>query len=122
MPKWISTSHCLAAPFYSADQVGRSGYNPEYVEKIRHGAFSQYFVDHPPLPNGSQSSILRYDQTFPLGVHVDSYANTEYRLEDPAVEVLEEWFLWYLQGFVPEGQMLELFFQHIQSIQEDAEG
>lgn len=90
------------------------------VEKIRHGTFSQFFVDQLPLRKSSQDSILRFDQVFPLGNHTDAFSNTGYRLSDKALELIEEWFLWYLQGTALEDSMLELFFQHIEDIKNDA--
>lgn len=39
-PKWSVAPFAIAAPFYSADQDGRAGYNPAFVERIRHAPTS----------------------------------------------------------------------------------
>lgn len=119
MSVWATSRYCLVVPFYSAIQQGRSGYNPALVEKIRHGRFSQFFVDDLPL-KGEGESILRFDQTFPIGNHRHSFAETGVRLDEEPLSVIEEWFLWYLQGAIPAEGMLELFHQHIQDLETGA--
>ncbi|MFT5497421.1 MAG: hypothetical protein ACI9TH_002827 [Kiritimatiellia bacterium] len=109
---WSTSRHCLVAPFYSADEKSRAGYSPELVERIRHGSFRQFFVDQIPESKTSES-ILRFDQTFPLGVHSDSYRVAEWCLSGEAFAMTKEWFEWYLTGKVSGDDMLALFFEHI---------
>jgi hypothetical protein len=43
-PKWSVAPFAIAAPYYSADQDGRAGYNPAIVERIRHAHYRQFFA------------------------------------------------------------------------------
>jgi hypothetical protein len=106
-PNWSVAPFALAAPYYSVDQVGRAGYRPELVEKIRHARFRQLFYEKLPLKTTSES-ILRFDQAFPLSHQSQSYVATGYRLGPLALAAVDEWFDWYITGILSrEGELHE---------------
>lgn len=105
-PNWTVAPFALAAPFYSADQDGRAGYNPALVEHIRHARYRQFFVDH--LPDGStRESILRFDQMFPISHNAQSHKRTGFRLSVKALELMDEWLDWFVTGDAPQGELAE---------------
>ncbi len=71
-PNHATAPTFLAAPYYGIDKnVKRAGYNPEFVEMVRHCQFPQFHWDKLPFPGGEES-ILRLDQLQPFGSHHDS--------------------------------------------------
>ncbi len=104
MANWQTSPFFLVAPYYSADTGNRSGFPPALVQKIRHAHFRQYFLDQLPL-GSSKGSILRFDQTFPVGHEHASFAPTGFRLGDQALFLLEQWLNWYLDGTLGDGEL-----------------
>lgn len=90
-------NYALVAPYYGVDQDGRAGYNPRFVEKIKHAIFPQWFWDKLPI-DGTEESILRLDQIHPAGDHHQTYKHSGYALSDDAKKVMREWLEWHL-GF-----------------------
>jgi hypothetical protein len=101
-------------PYYSADQVGRAGYRPELVEKIRHARYRQFFYEKLPLETTSES-ILRFDQAFPLSHQPQNYVATGYHLSSLALEAVDEWLDWYITGMLSEGELRE-FREYMRSL------
>lgn len=97
MPKRSIHEFTLVAPFYSQHQSGHGGYNPEFVERIRHAEWSRYFWDMLPISQGKES-ILRLDQIQPLGLHWQSHEKTGFRLCKEAISIMDEWLRWLLFG------------------------
>lgn len=119
-PHWSVAPFVLAVPYYSADQVGRAGYRPELVERIRHARYRQFFYERLPLATTSES-ILRFDQAFPLSHQPQSYVTTGYRLSPFALEAVDEWLDWYITGILPEGELRE-FRQIMHDYDEEVSG
>ena len=84
------------APFYGVEQKGRAGYNPEFVERIKHATYPQFMWDI--LPHTENESMLRFDQLQPLGIHHQSYSHTGYKLSEEALNLIDEWLYWYING------------------------
>ena len=104
MPKYMTTPTLLVAPHYGADKDGtRSGYNPEFVERIRHCEYPQFVWNPLPIAGGPKESILRLDQVQPIGMHYNSYRVLDLRLSDDALAVVDELIQWVISGGVPEG-------------------
>ena len=103
MPKYMTAPTILVAPHYGVDRNGRrAGYNPAFVERIRHCEYPQFVWN--PLPTvGPKESILRLDQLQPIGAHYKSHRVTEFRLSDDALSVVDESIQWLVWGGVPEG-------------------
>lgn len=99
MGKSATNNFALVAPYYGVDQNRRGGYNPSFVEKIKHATFPQWFWDMLPF-DGAEESILRLDQAHPAGDHHQTYKHTGYALGDDAKKVMREWLEWHL-GFKP---------------------
>lgn len=91
----------LVSPYYSVGQANHSGYNSPLLTKVRHAHFRQFFWDQLPIPGGKES-ILRFDQTFPVGHEHASFSPTGYRLSEAALFVLDQWLNWYLNGSLPD--------------------
>jgi hypothetical protein len=103
-PNWTVAPFAVAAPYYSADQDGRAGYNPVLVERIRHARYRQFFVDR--LPVGSTSeSILRFDQMYPVSHNAQNHERTGFRLSVRALTLVDEWLDWFVTGDAPQGEL-----------------
>ena len=115
MPNLSTAQTVLVAPFYGADQDGtRAGYKPEFVERVRHCEYPQFFWDCLPIP-GPQESILRLDHLQPVGTHHNSYELSEWKLSDEALIVLDELATWLIWGGVPEDSLIALYRSEIES-------
>ena len=85
----------LVAPFYSVEQSARSGYNPEFVERVMRGDYRSFFWDILPGSRGHES-VLRLDQIQPVGLHHQSYNPLGYKLGEEAQCVMDEWLDWLI--------------------------
>ncbi len=101
------TNRCfLVAPYYGADQGGkRGGWRPEFVQRIRRAEYPQYMWESLPI-GGASESILRVDHIQPIGAHGEAVRPTGYVLTTEALEILDEWLAWFLQGRLLEGGVL----------------
>lgn len=99
-PNWSIAPFAIAVPYYSVAQAGRAGYAPRLVELIRHARYRQFFYDRLPL-GGSDESILRFDQAFPLSHNAQSHADAGYRLSQSALALVDEWLDWFITGRMP---------------------
>lgn len=95
MSKSATHEFFLVAPYYSADQQARSGYNPQFVERIMHAEYSRFFWEFLPGNHGHES-ILRFDQIQPVGLHHQAYDHFGYRLSCEALCLTDEWLNWLL--------------------------
>lgn len=101
MSKCASDEFFLVAPYYSVEQAARAGYNELFVERIRHAQYNRFFWDMLPGPSGHES-ILRLDQTQPVGFHHQSYEPLGFRLSNDALRLTDEWMNWLFYGTVGE--------------------
>ena len=108
--RWQTARTRLVAPFYSANgSSSRGGWLPELVSQIRRCDHPQYFWDLLPLSNSSpEGSILRFDHTFSIGRDPATIVPTGYALHADALDVLKDWYLWYVMGTVAEGRALDM--------------
>jgi len=104
----------LVAPYYSVAQEARSGYNPEFVERIRHAEYSRYFWDSLPHSRGHET-ILRFDQIQPVGFHHQAHEHLGYKLSPGALALTDEWLNWMLHG--KDGDNLRFFRDLIKNIE-----
>jgi len=96
----------LVAPFYGvATKTSRAGYNPVFVERVRHCEYPQFHWDILPIPRGEES-ILRLDHTQPIGAHYKSYEQTGFKLSEEAMSLLDDQFSWLFYGGVPKDSLL----------------
>ena len=104
--RWQTSPRLIVAPYYGTDQ----GWNPKFVERIRHAEWPQYVWDRLPLSREAQASILRLDQLFAMGKDdASAYRLTQYRLSDEALTVLDEWLRWATFGVLnPVGALAGL--------------
>lgn len=103
MPTTSTAPTVLVAPYYGVDRDGnRAGYNPDFVERIRHCEYPQFLWDMLPIKNGPEASILRLDQLQPIGAHYNSYRLTNFRLSDSALEIMDDLVHWLLWDGFPE--------------------
>lgn len=105
-PKHATAPMYLVAPYYGVKgKEGRAGYSEEFVERVRHCEYPQFFWDFLPIPSGEES-ILRLDHLQPIGAHHKSYKVLPYRLSDEALSLLDDVLRWLVWGGVPEDSML----------------
>ena len=115
MPKRSSAPTVLAAPYYGADKGGkRSGYNPVFVERIRHCEYPQFVWDSLPI-SGPDESILRLDHIQPIGTNHNSYELSGFELSADAIEVVDEHIRWLIWGGVLEDSLIALYRDEIES-------
>ena len=105
----------LAAPYYGSIRDGRrGGYNPAFVERIRHCEYPQFFWDQLPI-SGVEESILRLDHLQPIGNHHNAYQLSEYKLSDDALEVVDELFRLLIWGEISEDSLIAMYREEIRS-------
>lgn len=104
-PRWQTARTRLVVPYYSANGTSsRGGWPPELVVRIRECEYPQYFWDKLPLPASStEGSILCWSHAFSIGHDPAGVIQTGYQLDPTALEVLEEWFGWYITGALARG-------------------
>jgi hypothetical protein len=106
-PRWQTAPTLLVAPFYGSEEDGeRSGFRPEFIDRVRKGEYPQYMLDRLPLGDGPIASILRFDHIQPVGCHHNSLEHTGWRLSEDALLCLKEWLLWFLDGDMDENTLL----------------
>ena len=103
-----STTHqfFLVAPFFSVEQSARSGYNPEFVERVMYADYRAFFWDILPGARG-HDSILRLDQVQPVGLHHQAYKHLGHRLGDEAQAIFDEWLNWVI--YSQKSDTIEMF-------------
>jgi len=95
--RWQTSPRLIVGPYYGTDQ----GWNPQFVERIRHAEWPQYFWDKLPGAGEGQESVLRFDQLFPMGKgDASAYRLTQHRLSEEALTVLDEWLRWAMFGLL----------------------
>jgi hypothetical protein len=100
---WIVAPSVLVAPCFGVDQSGnRGGWPPALVDSIRRCQLPQYMWDKLPIPNGTDESIVRFDQIHPLRYNTDSFVFAGYHLSEAALGILDDWVLWYRTGTLDE--------------------
>ena len=106
----------LAAPYYGVTRDGaRGGYNPAFVERVRHCDYPQFLWDQLPVTGGPGESILRLDHLQPIGTHHNSYQLSEYKLSVSAIEVLDELLRLLIWGEIPEDSLTAMYREQIRS-------
>jgi hypothetical protein len=107
---------CLIAPYYGANRTQqRAGYQPAFVERVRHCEYPQFFWDHLPI-DGGEESILRLDHIQPIGAHYKAYKPSPFKLSEGALEVMDEILTWLVRGGVEKDSLITLYRQEIESI------
>lgn len=105
----------LAVPYYGATRDGsRGGYNPGFVERIRHCEYPQFLWDKLPIA-GPDESILRLDHLQPIGLHYKAYQVSEHKLSNDALRVVDELLYWLIWGQIPEDSLIAMYRKEIRS-------
>lgn len=99
MPKTNYASLILVAPFYGADHT--SSFTPAFIERVRHCDYPQFMWDILPMYDGKES-ILRLDQTQPIGTHHNAFKKTGFKLSEEALGVVNELKTFVLEGGLPK--------------------
>lgn len=114
MPKASTAPTVLVAPYYGAKKTStRAGFRPEFVDRIRHCEYRQFFWDWLPFPGGEES-ILRLDQIQPIGAHHDAYLLTDYQLSSVGVEFMDGMLSWLIWGLVRDDSLVALYRAEIE--------
>ncbi|MDP2851832.1 MAG: hypothetical protein Q8O23_00330, partial [Gallionella sp.] len=89
MPTNSTAPTVLVAPYYGVDKDSRrAGYQPDFVERVRHCEYPQFVWDRLPIGGGPDESILRLDHLQPIGALNNSYKLSEFKLSDAALEII----------------------------------
>jgi hypothetical protein len=114
MPNKATAPTALVAPYYGVDRDGkRSGYRPEFVERVRHCEYPQFLWDRLPI-GGPEESMLRLDHIQPIGTHYKAYKQTGYKLSDDALEIVDDLIEWVVWGGVKEDSLVAMYRQEIE--------
>lgn len=114
-PKHSTAPTILIAPFYGVEQDGRrAGYNPQFIERVRHLEYPQFLWDK--LPPDDRESLLRLDHLQPIGTGYGSYKLRGYRLGRDALEIVDELFQWLIWNKLPENSLIAMFQKELVSI------
>ncbi|HAA58673.1 MAG TPA: hypothetical protein DCE42_28180 [Myxococcales bacterium] len=98
----------LLVPSYGAkDSRTSKGWNTKFLKRMRRGHYPQFIWDMLPMPGTTTESVFRLDHLQPMGSHHQTYEPTEYKLSDTALQIVEDWFFWYLTGLIDEESELE---------------
>lgn len=106
-PKSHRISPILLAPYYSCAQQGRTGYPPEFLNRVRRAEYPQFMWDLLPIGSDPEGSLLRMDQIQSIGRSVSSCQETEWRLSNQALKIVDQWVSWLLVGVPPAGSELK---------------
>lgn len=110
--KWHTSKTFLVAPYYSvSSRSGSAAWQKELVRFIRYGTYPQFMWDRLPVNSDDAGSILRLDHVQPVGDMVGTYKATRFKLSDEAIEVIEDWLMWFRRGQIVENGSLHLFKQ-----------
>ncbi len=104
MSKWKGHLFFWVAPFFGVEQAARDGYNPDFVERIRHGDYRSFFWDRLPDDDG-YGSILRLDQVQPVGYEHQACQHLGWRLGKQALEIMDQWLNWLIYDHLPENDL-----------------
>lgn len=106
----------LVVPYYGCDQDGsRGGYKPQFVERVRHMMYSRFFWDMLPL-NGTEESLMRFDQMQPVGRISNSYEHTGYKIHTDALAIIDEAFHLYMYGTILTDGSLNEYMEFIKDM------
>lgn len=111
----------LVAPYYGVAQSKRAGWNPLLVERIRRCRYSQYVWDQLPV-DSTTASILRLDHVQGLAIQPYSHKDTGYRLGPEALDLVLEWYQWFLFGEIAQDSLLALVREGLYSPEQEGEG
>lgn len=113
-PRSSTATTALVVPYYGVDQAGgrRSGYNPAFVERVRHGSYPQFFWDRLPI-SGPEESMLRLDHLQPIGTHHNSYEFSGFALDGEAMDVIDEFLRWLIWGGVAKDSLFAQYREEI---------
>jgi hypothetical protein len=112
----------LVAPYYGARKSAqRTGYKPEFVERVRHCEYPQFVWDFLPIPGGEES-ILRLDHLQPVGAQPTSYMLSNYRLSADAMDIVDELLGWLVWGGVEPDSLIALYRSEIEETFGGGEG
>lgn len=108
-PKTLTAPTILGAPYYGVDEgTGtRAGYPPEFVKRVRHCEYNQFFWDKLPI-GGSNESLLRVEHLQPVGFHYMSLEAQPWRLTDDTLAIMDDWLIWHLTGYLPSDGSLKV--------------
>ncbi|MCA9716631.1 MAG: hypothetical protein KC468_18310, partial [Myxococcales bacterium] len=95
---WITAPLLQVAPLFLAETWPEA-----LVASVRRAQHPQYVWDRPPLEE-SRPMILRLDALRSLHrEHRELVRFTGFRLAQGALELLDDWLMWWFTGRVPEG-------------------
>lgn len=112
-PNNATANMMLVAPYFGVQSGHRTGYRPEFVQRVMGGYYPQFMVDWLPQPGGEQS-ILRLDQLHAVGCHHDAYQLLGFRLSPIAMEVMDYWIEWLFKGSIPADCVLAAAIELLQ--------
>lgn len=116
MPKHSTAPTCLVAPYYGVKKSStRAGFNPAFVERVRHAEYPQFHWDFLPF-TGGEESILRLDHLQPIGTHYQSYKLSGFKLSDDAMEAVDDLISWLMWGGVESDSLIALYRAEIEQL------
>jgi hypothetical protein len=108
-PGWQIAQMILVVPSYGSERSEkRTGWKPQFVERIKTCEYPQYFWDILPIPSEGPS-ILRFDQLQPIGSHYSNYELTDFVLSEDALVIMGECLDWLFTGELESDGVIDSF-------------
>ena len=102
-PAWQTAPTLLVAPYYGTEESDkREGFNPAFLDRVLKCEYSRFMLDWLPIEGSPGGSLLRIDHIQPIGSHHNSLEPTIWRLNDEALNTLDEWICWHFEGKLAE--------------------
>ncbi len=94
-PKWQFSRTLAVLPAYGVEQTEkRTGFDPEFVRRVRAGEFPAYHWDRWPGSSEKEGSMFRLDQVATIGAGSLAVETSDLRLSESARAVLRERMEW----------------------------
>ncbi len=101
-PGRLRRSCVLVLPYYGGDlDPKRAGIPNEFAERMRRAEYPRFLLDNLPI-GGPEKSYLRFDHVTAVGSDPKNFDLTDHRLSEGAMEVIREWFQWFVEGVLPD--------------------
>lgn len=98
-PKWQTAHKLIVAPYYGVKNTNkRAGFSNMLVNRIKEAWYPQFFWDKLPTSNTNNESIMKLNHLQPAGEHYQTYEKTGFKLSKQALNIIDIWLDWFLNG------------------------
>jgi hypothetical protein len=106
-PKWQKHPSVIVAPFYgTAQNENRSGFHPNFIERVRQCEYPELMYDRLPINKSDSESLLYLKHMSAVGRHHETVQATSFCLSEDALILFEEHLFWYFSGVLDEESLI----------------